>query len=434
MNTIKNNIKAIVLPALLAGIIFASCNKDVRQFGLPAVTVQSGISLDSLLRATPNDSLYYRMIVRASAGPINFVNLLKAVNVTNQYTLFVPDNNGMKIFINAASGGLVPLAAPDAVFSGFIQTALPVAAAAGIVGYNTIPQRYDTAAISPLFPNMQVGTLIQIAPTTAPFVTLTSYPSKRGSQLWVNNMPMIAPLNVPAYNGIVQHVFTVVSPPQRLLWERLNTDADLTIFKAAILRADSGTVAPGALVTAFLTGPANFNVFAPTNAAMKAFISAATGGAIPVAAPDAVFIGFLGSNNITTRLVKGIVVYHFFDDRNGTLSPAVLNKRPGRVYSVNFPPPGLASYPTLLNSADSIGVTYPPVTLAATFTGPAVSAATVKGAANTTASNLLINSTPDNTPSYGATPPASPVVYTGTSDQNYVNGVLHKIDQVLRPQ
>ena len=433
MNTIKNNIKAIVLPALLAGIIFTSCNKDVRQFGLPAVTAQSGISLDSLLRATPNDSLYYRMVVKASTGPINYVNLLKAVNVTNQYTLFVPDNNGMKIFINAASGGVVPLAAPDAVFSGFITNFLPLSAAAGIVGYNTIPQRYDTAAISPLFPNMQVGTLIQIAPTTAPFVTLTSYPSKRGSQLWVNNIPMIAPLNVPAYNGIVQHVFTVVSPPQRLLWERLNTDADLTIFKAAILRADSGTAAPGALVTAFLTGPANFNVFAPTNAAMKAFLSAATGGAIPVAAPDAVFIGFLGSNSITTRLVKGIVVYHFFDDRNTTLSPAVLNKRPGRAYTVNFPPTPTA-YPTLLSSADSIGVTFKPVTLAATFTGPAVSAATVKGDVNPTASNLLINSTPDNTPSYGATPPALPVVYIGTSDQNYVNGVLHKIDQVLRPQ
>ncbi|MEJ7611290.1 MAG: hypothetical protein WKF88_08950 [Ferruginibacter sp.] len=151
MNTMKNNIKAFVLPALVAGIIFASCNKDVRQFPLPAVTVQSGISLDSVLRATPNDSLYYRMIVRASAGPINFVNLLKAVNVSNQYTLFVPDNNGMRIFINAASGGLVPLAAPDAVFSGFITTALPVAAAVGIVGYNTIPQVYTTDAILPVF-------------------------------------------------------------------------------------------------------------------------------------------------------------------------------------------------------------------------------------------------------------------------------------------
>ncbi|MEJ7611289.1 MAG: hypothetical protein WKF88_08945 [Ferruginibacter sp.] len=278
-----------------------------------------------------------------------------------------------------------------------------------------------------------MGTLIQIAPTTAPFVTLTSYPSKRGNQLWVNNIPMIPPMNVPAFNGIIQHVFTVVAPPQRLIWERLNTDADLTIFKAAIQRADSGTVAPGALVTGLLTGPANFNVFAPTNAAMKAFISAATGGAIPVAAPDAVFIGFLGSNSITTRLVKGIVVYHLFDDRNGTLSPAVLNKRAGRTYTVNFPTTP-AAVPTLLNSADSIGVTFPRVTLAATFTGPVVSAATVKGFANTTASNLLINSTPDSAPSYGATPPATPVVYIGTSDQNYVNGVLHKIDQVLRPQ
>jgi uncharacterized surface protein with fasciclin (FAS1) repeats len=60
---------------------------------------------------------------------------------------------------------------------------------------------------------------------------------------------------------------------------------------------------------------------------------------------------------------------------------------------------------------------HPGVALKATFGATGVTAATVKGVANPTASNITINPFPG-----------------GTSDQNYVNGVLHKIDQVLIPQ
>jgi uncharacterized surface protein with fasciclin (FAS1) repeats len=81
---------------------------------------------------------------------------------------------------------------------------------------------------------------------------------------------------------------------------------------------------------------------------------------------------------------------------------------------VNLPTTA-TSYPTLLSTALP---TAPPVTVQATFGATGVTATTVKGAANTTASNIQVNPTPG----------------TGTSDQHYVNGVLHVIDQVLRPQ
>jgi len=51
-----------------------------------------------------------------------------------------------------------------------------------------------------------------------------------------------------------------------------------------------------------------------------------------------------------------------------------------------------------------------------------VTAATVKGAANATASNVIINALPF------LPDPA------GTSDQHFINGTLHKINQVLLPQ
>ncbi len=53
----------------------------------------------------------------------------------------------------------------------------------------------------------------------------------------------------------------------------------------------------------------------------------------------------------------------------------------------------------------------------ATFVGPIVGAATFKGLANATESNVIIN-------------PLNPFA----TDQNYINGVIMKIDQVLLPQ
>jgi phage tail sheath gpL-like len=103
---------------------------------------------------------------------------------------------------------------------------------------------------------------------------------------------------------------------------------------------------------------------------------------------------------LTAQVVKGLVVYHIL----GT-----------RAFSVNLPATA-TSVPTLLNSAIAA---HPGVSVTATFTGPFVTGATVKGLGNPTASTILINPTP---------------APGGTSDQHYLNGVLHKINQVLRPQ
>ena len=416
---------------LLSGVVFiTSCNKDLDQFPepapQPAYPVGSGIQ--GKIASNPNDSLYNRLITISGLSSVLNDN-------TKSYTIFATNNNGMKVFVNAISGGLVPLAAPNSVFSGFLTANITPATAAAIIQYNTVGQKYSFSTFTG-FPNYPVASLFQLSPTQ-PFVRSAIFPST-GLINYVNNVPMIdSTINVEASNGIIHHAGTVVFPPQRVLWERLNTDSNLTIFKAAILRADVGTVNPstplGALVGAFSNGGANFNVFAPTNLAMRQLLSALSGGAIPVGNPDASFIAFINAN-VSPVLAKGIVVYHVFDDRSNTLTTALV-KRPGRVFSVNIPMTA-TTYPTLLSSADTTGVTYPRLAIAAMFspTTGLVTSATVKGFVNATASNFLINSTPDSRPSYGLTPPSTPIQYVGTSDQHYVNGVIHLIDQVLRPQ
>jgi hypothetical protein len=105
---------------------------------------------------------------------------------------------------------------------------------------------------------------------------------------------------------------------------------------------------------------------------------------------------------LTAQTVKGIVVYHILGNR---------------AFTNNFPTTA-ESVPTLLNSAIPA---HEGVSVQATFGTPFVTAATVQGAENTTPSNIIINASP-------MLPDPS-----GTSDQQFLNGVLHKIDQVLLP-
>ncbi|MFN0083484.1 MAG: hypothetical protein ACKVOM_13320 [Ferruginibacter sp.] len=419
MKTLVNKYRKGLLPIIAAGILFASCNKDVQQFPIPIAATSGTISLDSILKTTANDSLYYLLVKRASLGPTNFVNLLKATSVTNQYTLFVPDNNGMKSFINAISGGMVPLAAPDAVFAGFINANIPVASAVGLVSYNIIPQRYDTASIPNVFPNFRVGTSIFPSPT-APFLTFRTFPSKRPGILRVNTLPMTAPVNVQALNGIIHHVASVVAPPNTtFLWNRIDTDiapsTGLTYLKAAILRADSGTGTPGTLVSALNNPAANLTVFAPIDAVFQATLTAlitqaliaqgvpagtAAMQATSLASTPAVFSNPSLYGSLTATTVRGIVVYHLFSNT---------------AFTANFPTVP-TKYPTLLNTAIPA---HPGIELNATFTGPFASTATVKGLGNATVANITINGTP---------------APNGSSDQFYINGTLHKINQVLIPQ
>ena len=425
--------KMALLLFMSATIFLLSCNKNVEQFAEPPVTPPgTGLTLGETLAGTATDSLYYRLVVQGGMLPV-------ISDKAASYTLFVPNNNAMKGFIYAISGGLVPLAAPDAVFSGFISANIPPATAAGIVGYNIVAQSLPSASIPATFPNFQYPTILNPAPAVSALLRLTTFPTTRNGA-WVNNVPLIA-VDAMAVNGLIHHTAAVVVPPQHFLWDRINTDTKLTYLKAAIIRADSGTAAPGTLQGALLNIGANLTVFAPTDSAFKAIITAvayktllplvvqqltaayvnagvpptdaaalaaANAPAITItkatalASSPTVFSNPALFGVLTAQLVKGIVVYHIMGNR---------------AFTNNFPTTATA-YPTLLNRAIPA---HPGITLTAVFGFPFVSSATVKGAVNATASNIIIN--------------ASPLLPdpVGTSDQHYLNGVLHKIDQVLLP-
>ena len=411
MKYITKRIKIHFLLAISAMMfILSSCNKDVEQFATPVVTTPTTPALGETIATIADDSLYYRMIVRS--GLLTTIN-----NKSNIFTMFVPNNAAMRQFVAAASGGAIPVGTPDAIVSGFIAGTLPAATAAQIVSYNMMPQSITMASVPNTFPNFFYPT--NLNPTSGssfnPLVRLLTFPSTRNGN-WINNIPLTA-VNDTAANGIIHTAAAMPAPPSKVLAQRIFADADMTYLAAAINRADSG-VAPttsASLVWVLSNFGPNITVFAPTNLAFQQLLTAqitqaliaqgvppatAAAQAAALASTPAVFSNPALYSVLTPTVVKGIVVYHLLGNR------AFLN---------NFPTTA-TSYPTLLNSAVP---SHPGVSLTCTFTGPFVTAATVKGIANPTASNILINPTPEP---------------NGTSDQFFVNGTIHKIDQVLRPQ
>lgn len=412
----KLNIYKMLKPSLLVATAVSfllSCNKPLPD----AEPIQTAAPTGQSIMETLNDpgfSILKAAVTKAGAELTGLLSDRSAV-----FTFFAPTDAAFQF-----SG--IPSAAALAAFRpGQLDT---------LLRYHLVPGLKLTSSVIPTtFPNLYVPSAFVLqAPSASlpPGLRMPIFPSKRGTNLFVNNIP-VTQADILVANGVVHKVAALVAPPSQFLWTRINADADLTYLKAAIQKADTDPTAPGALQAALSNPAANLTVFAPTNLAFQQLLTGQitvalipiitqqliAGGATPadaalqapalaqaqataLASTPAVFTNPALASVLTVQTVKGLVVYHILGSR---------------AFSVNLPTTA-TNTPTLLNRAIP---THPGVTLQATFGAMGVTAATVKGAANPTPSNILINPTP---------------APGGSSDQHYINGVLHKIDQVLRPQ
>lgn len=233
---------------LLAGMM-TSCNDDLEQIVI--TPGPGGQSLQTTLAGIADDSLYLKLVTRSA------LTFQRDSNAS--YTMFVPNNAAMRQFVSFVTGGAIPAGAPDATHSAFLLGAIPtapfpVASAAGIVNYYTVPQKFTTSAIVHPFPNFELPTNIIVVPGN-PLARSRAFVSKNPSTgaFYFNNIPLTTPDVMAGNNSVIHHISMLIPPPQRLLWERLNTDSNLTIFKAAVQRADSGFLptTPGSLIGVF---------------------------------------------------------------------------------------------------------------------------------------------------------------------------------------
>ncbi|ANE49401.1 fasciclin domain-containing protein [Flavisolibacter tropicus] len=391
--------------ALFIGAVslLASCNKELPDAVPNPVPSHEGSTIMELLNDASFSLLKTAVTKAAPASNSGLVPLSTLLaDKTGEFTFFAPTNTAF-----AASG--ITSTQINGMSPGMLDTLLRYQ----IVGGQKF--LYTSTSTATPFPNFQFPSQFVLAPPSAslpPGLRMPIFPSKVNG-MWVNNIPVVQPDQIAA-NGVIQKPAVVVAPPSQYLWNRIDTAADLTYLRAAIKKADVGAAAGSALEDILKNAAANLTVFAPTDAAFKQVLTAqitvalmaqgmdqatALATATALASTPAVFTNPLLATVLTSENVKGIVVYHMLGNR---------------AFTVNLPTTA-TNKPTLLNTAIAA---HPGITLQATFGATGVTAATVKGAANATAATVLINPTPTG----------------GTSDQNYINGVLHKINQVLLPQ
>jgi len=403
----------------VAGIVSA-CNKELPDAEpiIPPSTV--GLSIFETIRANGNIYSYLdSAIVRASAfnNPTGKLDTLLK-NKSNVLTFFAPDNDAFQ-----RSFQLLGLPTGVSTIKFFRPGQLDT-----ILRYHLIGGQKITAANIPTtFPNsLYLQSMFVLQPPSAtvpPGYRMPIFVGKQGTVTFANNIPVVSPPDQEVANGIINRTSFVLLPPSQVLWQRIATDPDLTYLKAAVQKADQGD--PAKTLESALSNPAaNLTVLAPSNLAFQQLLTAQITGALIAMGVDsataAAQAAALAStpdvfNNpalaavLTPTTVKGIVVYHLLAESHNNTFQGI------RVFSNNIPSSDINSF-TLLNTAVPI---HPGVTLKATYGFNGVIAITAKGLANPTAANVQINPTP---------------APGGTSDQHYINGTLHKIDQVLRPQ
>ncbi len=428
--------------------VLAACNKELPEAVPLTPPAPSGQSIMEKMDDT-DFSWLKAAITRASTfnNPSGSLSSLLG-NKARTFTFFAPDNTAL-----ATAFTLLGLPAEQSTINLFRPGQLDT-----ILRYHLIGgERFTASRVTPVAPSLNLylqSSFVLQAPSAAlpPGLRMPIFVGKQGAALFANNIPVTQP-DIALANGTVHKIAIALLPPSQVLWQRVATDPDLTYLLAAVLRGDTGDPAK-TLENALKNPAANLTLFAPSNAAFQAVLTAQiTQGIIPIvrqgyittilvpaimagdpdiseadalaaatiaattephvtnitnaaigqatvlaSTPD-VFTNPLLASVLTPETVKGLVVYHIMGNR---------------AFSVNLPTT-VTNLPTLLNGAIAA---HPGIGVQATFGPTGVTAVTVKGLGNATAANVAIN----------------PLPGTGTSDQHFINGALHKINQVLLPQ
>lgn len=406
INIFSPQIAKVVLSGVM---IFAviSCNKPFPEAEPINHTVANPEATQSIGNKISTDTSYSIYL-----AAVNRVGMLsKLSDPDNVFTVFAPDNNAFRL-----SG----IPSKEAI------GVMPIASVGAIVQYSIIPGvQYTSSGINASFPNMQLPTAMKIGdlPGTPLPLEMTTFPSKSNG-FWINNLPVITP-DMKFTNGVIHKPLAVVAPPSQVLKDAIYANPDLSYFKAAIARADSGTT--GLASFDYLLGYAvtNMTVLVPNNAAFQQLIFGAVysylvaNGVDPttaeiqataLASSPTVFSNPALYSVLTAATVRGILAYHFIaSNKSGAFQPDI------RVFSNNFATTP-TFYKTLVNS--SVGI-HPGILVQPTYTGPMVSGITFTGMGTFPPGGQPFSGTPANALSI---------------DKAAVNGVYYVIDRVLLPQ
>ena len=412
INIIKKSTVTQISLLFAIVVTIASCNKALPD-ATPIVYPPVNNSTQTIADLINSDTSYSFFKTAATKTGL----LTKLGDTNSVFTVFLPDNNAFRV------SGIPSLS---------VLSAYPPTVLGGIVSYAIIPGRqYLSSNIPSVFPNIQLPTTITIGqlPGTPVNLQLFTFPSNSTTGFYDNNIPVVKP-DILAKNGVIQVVAAIVAPPSQVLRTALYSNPNLTYFKAAIARADSGQTGLNKFDSLLNYPVTNMTVLAPNDAAFQTLVfglafqsylshfpsPTAMDTAIAMAtANGAVAAGpaFLSTNNVSTALIRGVLAYHFLaTDMGSGYQPNI------RVFSVNIPPTSPTPFfiTTLVNSSFA---SHPGIKADAVYAGPFVTQLQFTGLGTFPSGGTPYSGTPANAVSL---------------DNHEVNGVYYVIDKVLLPQ
>ncbi len=423
----NNTIRMRFLGALLSLTFLTACNKELPPPKPIETPAPSGETIMEKLNAA-DYSILKAAIEKAGTFASTTGKLSDILaNPEGVITFFAPDNTAI-----LRSFALMGLPADASSLNFFRAGQLDSLLKYHLIGGLSL----TTNSISPVAPalNLYLQSALLLAPPSPslpPGYRMPIFLGKQGSSGFVNNIPIVQ-ADIAAANGVMHKTYAALLPPDKVIWQTIaaNAGGSYDYFKAAVIRADGGESASGQFQSALSTPNANFTVFVPTDAAFEQTLTqliakALMEGGMPqgdAVSAATLLVGVYGptiiSNpssipvygpglaaEITPELLAGVVAYHIVAQPGTTVVGY-------RNFLVNFPATA-ANLPTLVNASVP---QHPGLTLQASFGALGITAATVKGLGNATASNVVLNAIPGV-----------------THDIHHINGVIQRIDQVLLP-
>ena len=309
LNQIKKHAVSKIALFCATAILAVSCNKDLPE--ATPITYPDANPVSTTIGQEISSNADYSFY-KAAATRVGMLPVLS--DASKVFTVFLPNNAA---FI--ASG----------ITSEAMIGAMPIASVGGIIQYSIIPgQQYGSDKIPTAFPNVQLPSYMKIGvlPGTTIPLQMSIFPSKRGTSVWANTMPVTAP-DKKFKNGTIHLVGGLVAPPSAVLKDVIATKADLSYFRAAIARADSGQdLTTTASLNYLLAYPVtNMTILIPNDDAFKTLIhgsiysylvglgtdpATANAQATALSSTPDVFQNPALFGVLTAATVKGIVAYH----------------------------------------------------------------------------------------------------------------------------
>lgn len=406
----KLNISLLFSLALMvsAVLVLNSCNKALPDaVPLPKKELNPGVTqtIGDKISTDANYSIYLAVMKKTGL-------LAKLSNPETRYTVFAPTNEA---FVRSG----IPSAA--------VIDAMPAATVAAIGMYSVLPgHQYLSTDFSADFPSQQLPTALKIGdlPGTPLPYQMTIFPSKQNG-FWVNTIPIVA-TDQKFANGVIHNPYALIAPPSQVLKDMIYSDPNLSYFKAAVARADSGQAEDKKFD--FLLGYAatNMTLLVPNDDAMKTTLFGmvyagllaqnmpqpdAFATATALTSTPAVFSNPALYTVITPATIRGLLGYHFLAIERGKKGymPDL------RAFQNNFSPTP-TYYKTLVNGSVPA---HPGILGKVTFTSGAVTGLTFTGMGTFPPGGAPFSGDPAN-------------VVSG--NHFAVNGIYHVIDKVLFPQ